>query len=170
MMQEFRSVAPEQFDKSPFRLVGKDWMLVAAEKDGRCSGMTAGWGGLGVMWGRNAAFAVIRESRFTKGLVDGSELFSLTFFDHEAYKDMYAYMGRASGRDEDKLAKSGLTLLHRDGVPYFEQASTAILCRKLCSQPIVPGSFTQGWIDGRYYADHDYHTLYIGEVLEILTR
>ena len=39
MMQEFRSVAPEQFDKSPFRLVGKDWMLIAAEKDGRCSGM-----------------------------------------------------------------------------------------------------------------------------------
>ena len=66
-------------------------MLITAEKDGKANTMTAGWGGLGVMWGKDVAFIVIRESRFTKEFVDGSEHFSLTFFG-EGYKKELGYL------------------------------------------------------------------------------
>ena len=42
----------DQFNESPFRMIGKEWMLVTAEKDGKVNAMTASWGGMGVMWGQ----------------------------------------------------------------------------------------------------------------------
>ena len=169
-MNAFQKVSPDNFDYSPFRLIGKDWMLITAEKDGKVNSMTAAWGGLGYMWNKSAAFAVIRKSRYTKELIDSSEWFSLTFFDKEKYGKMLSYMGSVSGRDADKVKECGLTVAHYEGIPYYEEASKVLLCRKMCCQPIVPESYTDDSIDGQWYADKDYHDLYIGEVVEILVR
>ena len=50
-MSEYAIVAPEDFDQSVFRLIGKEWMLVTAKnQEGKVNTMTASWGGLGVMW------------------------------------------------------------------------------------------------------------------------
>ncbi|MEG1778344.1 MAG: flavin reductase family protein, partial [Angelakisella sp.] len=65
-MAEFRHISPEKLSENTFKLIGKDWMLVTAEKDGRANTMTASWGGFGVMWGKNVVFTVIRPQRFTK--------------------------------------------------------------------------------------------------------
>ncbi|MEG0388809.1 MAG: flavin reductase family protein, partial [Niameybacter sp.] len=54
-MNSFISIQPEALEKNPFQLIGKDWMLVTAEADGKANTMTASWGGLGVMWGKNVA-------------------------------------------------------------------------------------------------------------------
>ena len=43
-------------------MIGKEWLLVTAEKDGKANTMTASWGGVGVMWGRNVAFIVPAEN------------------------------------------------------------------------------------------------------------
>jgi flavin reductase (DIM6/NTAB) family NADH-FMN oxidoreductase RutF len=167
-MSEFKNISPDQLDFSPFRLIGKEWMLITAESQGKVNSMTASWGGLGVMWGKNVAYVVIRKSRFTKELVDTSESFSLAFFDHEKYQKMLSYMGSVSGRDEDKIEKSGLTVAHQNGVPYFTEAKTVLLCKKLCRQYIAPESLIDDSIDGQWYSDSDYHDLYIVEVEEIL--
>ena len=34
-------------------MIGKDWLLITAEKEGIANTMTASWGGLGVIWGKN---------------------------------------------------------------------------------------------------------------------
>lgn len=167
-MNTFHSIQPEQFDSSPFRLVGGDWMLITAEYGGRLNSMTASWGGMGVIWGKNVVWAVIRESRFTKTLIDPAETFSLTFFDHAKYAAMLRYMGAATGRKENKIEKAGLTVLRSGGIPYFAEAKTAVLCRKMCSQPLRPENFTLPWIDQKWYSDHDYHTLYFGEIVDLL--
>lgn len=78
-MSKFIEIKPEEFKESPFQLIGKDSMLITAERDGKVNTMTAGWGGLGVMWGKNVVYAVIRPQRYTKGFVDASDTFSLTF-------------------------------------------------------------------------------------------
>lgn len=59
-------------------MVGKEWLLVTAEKDGKANTMTASWGGVGVMWGRNMAFIVIRPQRYTKEFIDASDKLSLS--------------------------------------------------------------------------------------------
>lgn len=169
-MNTFQSLNPEAFDFSPFRLIGKQWMLITSENEGKVNSMTASWGGLGVMWNKNAAFIVVRKSRYTKELINASDTFSLTFFDHEKYAKMLGYMGSVSGREEDKIKKSGLTICHHEGTPYFDEASTVLLCKKMCCQPIQPESFIMEQIDGQYYPDKDYHDLYIGEITEILVR
>lgn len=169
-MEGFRKVEPEEFSDNSFRIIGKDWMLITAEKDGKVNSMTAAWGGLGVMWGENAAFAVIRESRYTKEFVDSADSFSLTFFDPAQHREMLGYMGKVSGRDADKAKECGLNIVHHEGVPYYQEARTAIFCKKQYCQKLEAECFTVPELDEKWYADKDYHYLYIGKITDILGK
>lgn len=80
-MSNFKTISPEDIKANPFHLIGKEWMLVTAEMNGKVNTMTANWGGVGVMWNKDVVFVVIRPSRYTKEFVDHSSTFSLTFFD-----------------------------------------------------------------------------------------
>ena len=82
----------------PFAMIGRQWMLVSAEKEGRVNTMTASWGGMGVMWGKDVAFVFLRPQRFTKEFVDDAGRFTLSFYGEEHRADL-AYLGRVSGRD-----------------------------------------------------------------------
>ena len=46
-MAAFETVKIDAFMENPFTLIGKQWMLITAEKDGKVNTMTASWGGLG---------------------------------------------------------------------------------------------------------------------------
>ncbi len=168
-MAEFHTISPEQFDKSPFQTIGKDWLLVTAEKDGKVNTMTASWGGFGVMWGKNVAFIVIRPQRYTKEFLDAQPYFSLSVLG-EPFRKELSYLGSVSGRDEDKIAKSGLTVAHEDNIPYFEQAKTVLICRKLYAQPYDPACFIEKELDSKWYPNQDYHTMYIAEIEKILIQ
>ncbi len=164
-MQNYKQIKPEEFNISPFQLIGNDWMLITAQKDGKVNTMTASWGGLGVMWGKNVAYVVIRPQRYTKEFIDNADSFSLTFFDKK-YKKTLSYLGSTSGRDEDKIKKSNLTLSYNDNIPYFEEAKTVIFCKKLYAQEYKSECFIDKEIIEKWYND-DYHTLYIAEIIEI---
>jgi flavin reductase (DIM6/NTAB) family NADH-FMN oxidoreductase RutF len=116
VMTKFNEIEPELFEQSPFKLIGKDWMLITAEKDGKVNTMTASWGGFGVMWAKNVAYIVIRPQRYTKEFIDSSDTFSLTFLDN-SFRTTLNYLGTKSGRDEDKIKHSNLTLLHTYDIP-----------------------------------------------------
>lgn len=167
-MMEFQQIKPEAMQGNPFSLIGKGWMLITAGKD-RCNTMTASWGGLGVMWNKNVAFVVVRPQRYTKEFLDAEPAFSLSFLGNEHRKAL-SYLGTVSGRDEDKMARSGLTVAHEDGVPYFAEAHTALICRKLFSQPYDPAAFLDRDIVARQYPDKDFHTLYIAEIVKALAK
>ena len=104
-----KSIKPEELQKNVFSMIGKEWLLVTAEKEGQVNTMTASWGGLGVMWGKNVAFIVLRPQRYTKEFVDAGGTFSLSVLDG-GYRKTLNYLGTVSGRNEDKVAKSGLTV------------------------------------------------------------
>ena len=167
-MQHWQEIKPEAFIANPFVLIGQEWMLVTARKGSQVNTMTASWGGLGVMWGENVAFVVIRQSRHTKGFVDAADHFSLTFFP-EGYRKTLNYLGTVSGRDENKIKKSGLTIVDYDSVPCFAEANRAILCRKLFAQPYDPAAFLDPLVSA-CYPKQDYHTLYIGAIEKILLK
>lgn len=168
-MPELVEIQPDDFVVNPFKIIGGDWMLIAAEKEGRVNAMTAAWGGLGVMWGKNVVFAVIRPQRFTREFVDGSDTFSLSFFD-PSFKDKLSYFGSVSGRDEDKIAKTGLTVRHANDAPYFGEAKNVVLCRKLYAQSYQSECFTDPKPDHTWYPQKDYHVQYIGEITGLLAR
>lgn len=165
----FKEIKPEELNESTFKLIGKDWMLVAAEKDGKVNAMTASWGGLGVLWAKNVAFIFVRPQRYTKEFIDASEGFTLTVFGEDKRK-MLNYFGTVSGRDEDKIAKEGLTVAHEDGKPYFEEARLALVCRKLYEQPLDPKCFIDKSCDEKWYPDNDYSVMYVAEVEKVLVK
>ena len=169
-MNGFREIQPKEWNVNPFDAIGTQWMLIGAGQGEKVNAMTASWGGAGVLWGRNAAYIFIRQSHYTKEFVDAGDTFSLTFYDRSRYAEMLGYMGKASGRNEDKIAKAGLTVLRDGDTPYFAEAHTVLICRKMARHPIQPDGFLEEWIDGRYYADHDYHDMYVGEIVKILVK
>jgi flavin reductase (DIM6/NTAB) family NADH-FMN oxidoreductase RutF len=169
-MSKFKQIIPEDFKGNPFTMIGADCMLICAgKKGGSVNAMTAAWGGLGVMWGKDVAFAVIRPQRFTKEFVDESNTLSLTFFD-KGHERMMSYMGSVSGRDEDKIKKMGLTVIKDGGTPYFEEAQTVLICKKLYAQDMKADCFTVREPDEKWYPAKDYHTLYIAEIEKILIK
>ncbi len=168
-MAEFKTIAPEQLQQNPFTMIGKDWMLITAEKDGKANTMTASWGGFGVMWGKNVAYIVLRPQRYTKEFVDQAETFSLSFLD-DRFRPALNYLGSKSGRDEDKIAKTNLTLAHEEQTPYFAEAKTVVVCKKMYAQAYQPECFIEQGAESTWYPNKDYHTLYIAEITKILVQ
>lgn len=166
-MNNFKEIKSEMMKKNPFEAIGKDWMLITAGNQDKANTMTASWGGLGVMYGKNVAFVVIRPQRYTKEFVDREETFSLSFLD-KSYRSIMNYLGTVSGRNEDKIAKSGLTLAFSDNTPYFGEANMVLICRKLFRQSMDENSLLKEGLDKTWYPNKDYHTLYIGEILKIM--
>ena len=168
-MNGYKELLPSELESNVFKLIGKDWMLISAQKDGKTNTMTASWGGLGVMWGKNVAFVVIRPQRYTKEFVDNSEGFSLTFFD-EKYKKTLSYLGTVSGRDEDKISKSCFNVVIEKNIPFFEEARVVMFCKKLYAQDFEESCFIDKKITGQWYPEEDYHTLYIAGIEKILLK
>ena len=172
-MSEYAIVAPEDFDQSVFRLIGKEWMLVTAKnQEGKVNTMTASWGGLGVMWGKNVAVTVLRPQRYTKEFIDQSESFTLSFYDDTFKKDL-SYLGSVSGRDEDKIAKTLVRVDRACRGPRAVQGVVRIavlICKKLYSQPMDPEGFVDKSLDEQWYPEKDYHVLYAAEIEQILVR
>ena len=166
-MKNFTEISPRDIDYNVFDAIADKWMLITAEKDGKVNTMTASWGGLGHIWHTDGAYIVIRPQRFTKEFIDAAENFSLTFF-NGSYKEKLSYLGVTSGRDEDKIAKAGLTVVHDDKAPYFAECELAIICKKAYAQPLEEACFIDKSHAEKHYPDKDFHVLYIGEILKVI--
>lgn len=166
---DFTKINVKDFTPDSFGLKNK-WMLVTASKpDGTVNTLTASWGGFGVMWNKEVAFVVIRPQRYTREFIESSESFSLTFFDN-SHKKALSHLGNTSGRDEDKIAAAGLTVVWDNNIPYFKDAETAIFVKKLFVQRIQDDAFLDKSIVEKWYPEKDFHFLYIAEVTNILTK
>ena len=163
-----REIEPSALDKNVFQLVGEDWMLVTAGGPDKLNTVTASWGGLGVIWGEPAATVYLRPQRYTKEFVDAHDTFTLSFFD-EGWRKQLAYLGSVSGRDEDKVAKAGLTVVHDGETPYFEEARLTLIGRKLYAQDMKEACFMDSVQPERWYPEKDFHTLYVIELEKILS-
>ena len=157
-MMAVKEVRPDDFEESVFKVIGKEWLLVTGEAEGRSNAMTASWGGMGI----------IRPSRYTKEFVDKADGLTLSVFGEDR-RQMMNYFGTVSGRDEDKIAKSGLTVKHDNGRTYYDEARVTMLCHKLYAQELKQECFVDKAADERWYQD-DYHTMYIVEIEKILVQ
>ncbi len=157
----------KEYRFDPFKKIGKEWGLVCAGNDSGANLMTVSWGGVGVLWGKNVVFIFIRSSRYTKKFIDEGETFSLSFMG-EGYREELNLCGSKSGRDVDKWKETGLTPEFKNGTVYPKQAETVYLCRKLAAVPVGKETFIDPCIEGKWYADGDMHTMYVGEITEVI--
>jgi flavin reductase (DIM6/NTAB) family NADH-FMN oxidoreductase RutF len=153
-------------------------MLITAGDGADWNTMTASWGSLGVLWSRDMAVMFIRPSRRTFGFANAASLFTLSFFDG-AYRAALEFCGTKSGRDVDKAAGAGLSPVVFDaslaggriaGSIGFKEAREIIVCRKLYTHDFDPAAFLDAPSIEESYHGSDYHRMYIGEIITLLTR
>lgn len=168
-MHAFQKVEFDQFEVNPFNKIGKDWMLVTAGNEEKVNTMTASWGGIGVMWGKNVVYVFVRDSRYTKEFIDSEGTFSLSF-PSEKYRKEMKFLGTISGRDEDKIAEAGVHVAYHDGIPYIDEGNMIMFCRVMSETPITREDYLDDDIDTTWYANKDYHNMYIAEITEIMAR
>ena len=78
----FREVKAEELTMNPFTKIGKEWLLITAGNEEKCNTMTASWGAMGVMWGKNAVTVYIRPQRYTKEFVTGKIHLQFLFWEN----------------------------------------------------------------------------------------
>lgn len=164
----FKEINPDLIRDNPFKLIGSDWMLITAGSRESFNTMTGAWGGLGIMWGKQVAWCVIRPNRYTYRFVEESLLYTLSFLD-EQYRDILTYCGTKSGRDVNKIEETGLTPIFRDETVYFAESRLVLQCKKIYFQDILPENFLSSDIE-EYYPQKDYHRMYLGEIVKTLTK
>ncbi len=156
-----------KYNANFFEKIGKDWALLSAAKDGKCNGMTVSWGGVGVLWNKNVFFCFVRPQRYTKQFVDGSDTVTLSFFPEEK-RDALKICGSKSGRDIDKFTSANLTpIIGKLGEVDFEESEMTIVGRKLYVQEMSEDCFINKDVDSACYANKDYHTVYVCEIVEV---
>ncbi|MBR5520727.1 MAG: flavin reductase [Oscillospiraceae bacterium] len=156
----------KNFMEKAFRLYNNEWALVTAGPVDNFNTMTISWGGLGTLWNRPVATVYVKPIRYTHGFMDANDYFTVSFYD-EQHKEALAYLGSHSGKDEDKVATAGFTPVTVGESTTFAQAKITLLCKKVYRQDMTVETMPQFAID-RYYTDEEPHTIFIGEVVDII--
>lgn len=166
-------VTADILEMNPFTAIGKDGFLITAGTPDSFNTMTASWGSMGVLWGRNIVTLYVRASRHTHRFLEAAEGFTCSFFEAEM-KDTLLWCGKHSGRDNDKVAATGLIpefILTDSGVDRvtFRQASLVLSCTKASVMQMDKSQFILPELENRY-KDGDYHSVYIGFVDKVLAN
>lgn len=168
-MHTFQPIPADMLEFNPFTKFGKEWALVTVGSKTKANTMTVSWGGVGELWGKNAAFIFVRDSRYTKELLEQNEFFSVTFM-NESYRSALNYCGSHSGRNENKFEAAGLTPAYRHSIPYIDEGNFVLLCKKMAASRLTEDTFLVPTIKDTWYPDGDMHTMYIAEIIDIIAR
>lgn len=134
--------------------------------------MTIGWGKIGIEWNKPVFIAYVRETRYTKQMLEENGEFTVNIpygaFDNK----ILGYCGTKSGRDTDKIRDLGLTLVESDviSVPGIRQLPLTLECKVIYKQQQDLGKMPKAVID-RFYpvideaGFRDYHIAYYGEIV-----
>ena len=149
-----------------FEAFDQDWALVTAGSPARFNTMTISWGGLGTLWGRSVATVYVKPVRYTHEFLEENDYFTVSFFGPERRKDL-GLLGALSGRDGDKLAKTGLHPCPAGPSVGFREARRTLLCKKIYRQDMRRETMPPEVVEA-FYTEEEPHTMFIGEVLEII--
>ena len=155
-----------EFNADIFKLFDEEWALITAGDKDSYNTMTASWGGLGTLWSKPVATVYVKPVRYTHEFMDSNDYFTVSFYTGE-YKKTLALLGTLSGRDGDKVAQAGLTPKFLEKAVTFEEARATLLCKKIYRHDLVLAEIPEEAIQ-KYYTQEAPHTVYIGEVVDIL--
>jgi flavin reductase (DIM6/NTAB) family NADH-FMN oxidoreductase RutF len=147
-------------------------ILLTTKADGKVNTMTIGWGKIGIEWNRPVFIAYVRETRYTKTMLEACGEFTVNIPFGDLDNTILGYCGKKSGRDTDKIADLGLTLVDSDvvSVPGIQELPLTLECKVIYKQKQDLDALPQEIIE-RFYpviADdgfQDYHIAYYGEIV-----
>ena len=168
-MNGFNAINPEALSDNMFKLIAKDWTLIAAGDPNSYNMMTANWVGVGFLWMKNVAFVFIRPSRYTYEFTEKLDTMTLNFFTDE-YRDILNICGKESGRDFNKMTECNLTpIALNDGGVAFSESRIILNCKKMCAVNLDTFDYFDKSVL-KNYANGDYHKMYICEITEAFVK
>lgn len=133
---------------------------------GKVNTMTIGWGQIGVIWYRDIFNVLIRPSRYTYQLIEKNGEFTISLpLEHEKFAEALRICGIESGKNQDKIAKCGLSLAagRKVSTPVIAGCGLHYECRVVYKQPMTNPIIDD--IQKTYYPNGDYHTMYFAEIV-----
>ena len=158
-----------KFEADAFSLFIDNWAILTAGDKDSYNGMTVSWGGIGTIWKTDGCTVYVRKSRYTHEFMDKSDYYTLSFFP-EQYKPALDFYGKNSGRNVDKAKEAGLTpVVLENGCITYAEASMTLVIKKLFSQDMDTKCMKPEIAEG-FYSNHDDHTIYIGEIVDVIKK
>lgn len=154
------------WEESAFRLIGKEKLLIVAAGE-RPNAMTASWGGFGVLWDRPTVYLWVRPERYTYGLLQKQQRFSVCILP-DGSEEVYRLCGSVSGAEQDKFALCHLTAAWQGETPYIAESRAVLLCRGLYRQPMMPDGFWDPALLRETRQKGSLHTLFAAEITSLL--
>ena len=147
----------KQLDKGAF---------LTTQYGGENNVMTIGWAQIGIIWRKPVMMVLVRKSRYTKTLLDGSKEFTVSVpLNCDMQKEL-AYCGTVSGKNEDKFAVQKIELLNSEKIntPCLNIPGLHYECMVLYQSEIKLSELDE-IVNDTWYQDGDTHTMYIAEIV-----
>lgn len=154
-----------EYIKKAADILPKGAFLTTANKE-KTNTMTIGWGTFGYQWGMATVEVMVRQSRFTKEILDDTMEFTLSFPTDASAAKALGYCGRNSGRDCDKIKDCDLMLIpaKKISTPVISCKSIVFECKVVLKTEMTADLASPEIID-KWYKNGDLHTMYYAKVL-----
>ena len=151
-------------------------ILMTTKAGEKVNTMTIGWGKIGIEWGKPIFIAYVRESRYTKEMLEKNGEFTVNVPYGEVNSKILGYCGTKSGRDTDKIVDMNLTLEDSDviSVPGIKELPLTLECRVIYKQKqdlnAIPAEILERYYPASETAcfageNRDFHYSYYGEIV-----
>ena len=149
----------------------KKGILITTKADGQVNTMTIGWGHIGIEWSRPIFVAYIRETRYTREMLDKCGEFTINVPVGEYDPAILGFCGTKSGRDVNKIEAMNLHLEESEviSVPGIREFPLTLECKVIYKQKQDLSAIPADILDRYYPADEtgfrDYHYVYYGQIV-----
>lgn len=148
-------------------------ILLTTKSEDTVNTMTIGWGKIGIEWKKPVFIAYVRETRYTKQLLEKNGEFTVNIPYGDFDSKILGYCGTKSGRDTDKIRDLGLTLEAPRviQVPGIRELPLTLECKVIYQQKQDLSRIPREILD-QYYpvmdesGFRDYHIAYYGEIVD----
>ncbi|MCH5185347.1 MAG: flavin reductase family protein, partial [Oscillospiraceae bacterium] len=144
-------------------------VLLTTKADNKVNSMTVSWGMLGFEWGEPIFITFVRDSRFSKQLLDKNGEFTINIPISDIDGNITKVCGSKSGRDTDKLGELNLTVEEPDiiSVPGIKELPLTLECKVMYTQKQDINVLSQNDREKFYpeSAGPDLHTAYYGKIV-----
>lgn len=163
----FKEISAKDIKGNLIEKIANEWMLISAGDNEGYNMMTASWGFMGEMWGKDCAIAMIRPQRYTMQFVNQNDYYALSFYKDN--KDIHKVCGSKSGREVNKTELTGLNPVFADNTVYFKEADLVIICKK----QYVDRLNEENFVDKeplKWYENKDFHNMIFGSIEKVLIK
>lgn len=172
--QLFEQIAVEEISDNVFKLVGKDFFVITAGKEGNYNSMIGSGGGLGVLFKKPTTWCIIRADRHTLEIMEKERTYTLSYFPDECREQML-FLGSKSGRDSEKMKEVRLTSVQTpSGDMSFREARLIFECKLTELTTPKPDDFctqeARDYVNEAYKEENHYRKYVFGEIIRVWVK